>query len=176
MHEYAMKNKSDSETRAQCVLACLAVPSRFRLVKAIAEANRCVGELAISVGLSQSCTTRHLQTLERAGLVRGHRDGRRVRFTLCMDADGPWDFLGLVLGGADPIVPVGSSTMPSGVAVIRPTNSLPDVKIGTGAKEVGSSGDGDNSAPRREFNAEGIPEPPQPARSFQRREIEDYLL
>jgi DNA-binding transcriptional ArsR family regulator len=84
------------------MITCLAVPSRFRLVRAIAEADRCVGELAVSVGLSQSCTTRHLQALERAGLIRGRRDGKRVRFVLSPQAVEAERLLGLVLGGPGP--------------------------------------------------------------------------
>ena len=76
------------ETRARTALACLGVASRFRLVRALAAAERCVGELAEVVGLSQSCTTRHLQALERVGLVKGHREGRRVRFRLRAETPG----------------------------------------------------------------------------------------
>ena len=42
-------------------------------------------ELAHAIGLSQSCTTRHLQYLEREGLVRGDRQGKRVVFRLRSD-------------------------------------------------------------------------------------------
>lgn len=42
--------------------------------------DRSVSQLAKAVRLSQSCTTRHLQSLERAGLVKGVRDGKRVVF------------------------------------------------------------------------------------------------
>jgi DNA-binding transcriptional ArsR family regulator len=79
------------------VLACLGVASRFRLVRALAGADRCVGELAAAVGLSQSCTTRHLQALERLGLVKGRREGRRVRFRLSVEAPGLGGLLGLAL-------------------------------------------------------------------------------
>jgi hypothetical protein len=41
-----------------------------------------VSQLARAVRLSQSCTTRHLQALEAAGLVKGWRDGKRVVFRL----------------------------------------------------------------------------------------------
>ncbi len=63
-------------------MACLGDASRFRLVVALAEAERCVTELALAVGLSQSCTTRHLQALRREGLVRARRQGRRVLLSL----------------------------------------------------------------------------------------------
>jgi DNA-binding transcriptional ArsR family regulator len=94
-------NESDlHETRTQPVLACLGAASRFRLVRALAVADRCVGELAEAVGLSQSCTTRHLQALERVGLVKGRREGRRVRFRLRAEAPGLGELLGWALSGA----------------------------------------------------------------------------
>ena len=42
--------------------------------------DRSVSQLAGAVRLSQSCTTRHLQALQRAGLVKRVRDGKRVLF------------------------------------------------------------------------------------------------
>ena len=71
--------------RNRDILACLGDSSRFRLALALLEGERCVTELALAVGLSQSCTTRHLQYLEREGLVRGVRQGKRVVFRLRSD-------------------------------------------------------------------------------------------
>jgi len=71
--------------RSRDILACLGDSSRFRLALSLLERERCVTELAVAVGLSQSCTTRHLQYLEREGLVRGVRQGRRVVFRLRSD-------------------------------------------------------------------------------------------
>jgi DNA-binding transcriptional ArsR family regulator len=88
------------ENEAQPVLACLGMASRFRLVRALAGADRCVGELADAVGLSQSCTTRHLQALERVGLVKGRREGRRVWFSLRVEAPGLGELLGWALSGS----------------------------------------------------------------------------
>jgi DNA-binding transcriptional ArsR family regulator len=44
------------------------------------EGEYCVSDLARRVGLSQSCTTRHLQVLLREGLVARVRSGKRVLF------------------------------------------------------------------------------------------------
>ena len=71
--------------RNRDILACLSDASRFRLALSLLEGERCVTELAAAVGLSQSCTTRHLQYLEREGLVRGMRQGKRVVFRLRSD-------------------------------------------------------------------------------------------
>jgi DNA-binding transcriptional ArsR family regulator len=78
----------DEEFSSRRLLACLGDPSRFRLVVALRSGERCVSELALSVGLSQSCTTRHLQALQREGLVSGARSGKRVVFSLRMEEPG----------------------------------------------------------------------------------------
>ena len=64
------------------LLACLGDASRFRLVARLCAGEAHVSALAGDVGLSQSCTTRHLQALEREGVVRGVRQGKRVVFRL----------------------------------------------------------------------------------------------
>jgi DNA-binding transcriptional ArsR family regulator len=73
------------EASSRTILACLGDSSRFRIVLSLMEHERCVTELASEIGLSQSCTTRHLQYLEREGLVRGDRQGKRVMFRLRSD-------------------------------------------------------------------------------------------
>jgi ArsR family transcriptional regulator len=80
MHSHAM-NALDHSPRT--LMACIGDASRFRLVQALCGGARCVTDLAIEVGLSQSCTTRHLQALERRHVVCGVRDGKRVMYHLC---------------------------------------------------------------------------------------------
>jgi DNA-binding transcriptional ArsR family regulator len=67
------------------LMACLGDASRFRLVQVLVGGPRCVTDLASAVGLSQSCTTRHLQALERRRVVVGTRDGKRVMYRLRTD-------------------------------------------------------------------------------------------
>ena len=62
------------------MITCLADPSRFRVVSLLLEGDYCVSEVARRIGLSQSCTTRHLQTLQRAGVLTRTRAGKRVLF------------------------------------------------------------------------------------------------
>jgi DNA-binding transcriptional ArsR family regulator len=69
------------------MLACLGDQSRFKVVRELSRGERCVTELASRIGLSQSCTTRHLQALEREGLVESVRLGKRVVFSVARD---PW--------------------------------------------------------------------------------------
>ncbi|MBI5711175.1 MAG: helix-turn-helix transcriptional regulator [Candidatus Eisenbacteria bacterium] len=80
-----MDDQDEHQTRARRLLACLGVASRFRLMRSLTGCERCVTELAVEVGLSQSCTTRHLQSLQREGLVHGVRQGKRVVFRALLD-------------------------------------------------------------------------------------------
>ncbi len=70
------------DARFQRLLACLGDPSRFRVLEVLADGDRCVTEIAREVGLSQSCTTRHLQTLLREEVVVRTREGKRVLFRI----------------------------------------------------------------------------------------------
>lgn len=65
---------SDAVQRA---LATLSEPTRFRIVTALAERPHTVGEVAEALGALQPQTTKHLQALEAAGVIRIHRLGRR---------------------------------------------------------------------------------------------------
>ena len=73
------------QSRTRRIFACLGDPSRFRLVATLIASEFCVTDLAREVGLSQSCTTRHLQALQREGLVAGIRRGKRVMFRVRTD-------------------------------------------------------------------------------------------
>ena len=83
MHGHAMK---DSHDRARDLMACVGDPSRFRVLVELQGRELCVTDLAGRVGLSQSCTTRHLQALNRAGVVERRRDGKRVVFSVARGA------------------------------------------------------------------------------------------
>ncbi len=64
------------------ILIALADPARWRLVGLLAERPRSVGVLAQLAGARQPQTTKHLQTLERAGLVTSRRTGQRRIYAL----------------------------------------------------------------------------------------------
>src|SRR5689334_704991 len=59
------------------IAAALGDAARWRLVELLAERPRSVGELAELTGLRQPQTTKHLQTLARAGLVTVFPLGQR---------------------------------------------------------------------------------------------------
>lgn len=105
MHRNAMNAEAD---RIRQGLACLSEPSRFRIAMALLRGVWSVSRLAGEVGLSQSCTTRHLQALERAGLVRRERDGKRVLHHLCVDRPEV-ESLRALLGGQ----PVAAGSAPA---------------------------------------------------------------
>jgi len=77
---------NDREASVRRMLACLGDNSRFRLVRCLMLGDQCVTELARQVGLSQSCTTRHLQALQREGIVLRTRDGKRVLYQVRSDS------------------------------------------------------------------------------------------
>jgi uncharacterized protein YndB with AHSA1/START domain/DNA-binding transcriptional ArsR family regulator len=64
------------------LLAALADPARWRLVGLLAERPRPVGVLAQLTGARQPQTTKHLQVLERAGIVTAERVGQRRIYAL----------------------------------------------------------------------------------------------
>jgi uncharacterized protein YndB with AHSA1/START domain/DNA-binding transcriptional ArsR family regulator len=63
-------------------LAALAEPNRLRIVALLEGAPRSVGEIAQELALRQPQATKHLQTLQRAGLVTLHPLGTRRIYAL----------------------------------------------------------------------------------------------
>jgi uncharacterized protein YndB with AHSA1/START domain/DNA-binding transcriptional ArsR family regulator len=59
------------------IVTALAEPNRLRIVELLGVAPRSVGEIAAVLQLRQPQVTKHLQTLERAGLVTLHPLGQR---------------------------------------------------------------------------------------------------
>ena len=64
------------------VLAALAERNRLRIVELLNQAPRSVGEVAAELGLRQPQVTKHLQTLQHAGLVMMHPLGQRRIYAL----------------------------------------------------------------------------------------------
>ncbi|MER5965465.1 metalloregulator ArsR/SmtB family transcription factor [Streptomyces sp. NPDC002057] len=77
------------------LLTALADPARWRLVRLLAERPRPVGVLAQLAEARQPQTTKHLQTLERAGVVTSRRSGRLRVYAL---RSGPLRDLAASLG------------------------------------------------------------------------------
>ena len=63
-------------------LAALADAARWRIVELLAERPRSVGVVGELTGLRQPQASKHLQTLERAGLVVSRKSGQRRIYAL----------------------------------------------------------------------------------------------
>ena len=62
--------------------AALADPTRRRILEHLTGGDRCVTDLARPYRMSLPAVSKHLRVLEKAGLVRRHRDGRVHRLRL----------------------------------------------------------------------------------------------
>lgn len=60
----------------------LADPTRRSILSRLAEGERCVTDLAKPHRMSLPAISKHLRVLEKAGLIRRHRDGRVHRLQL----------------------------------------------------------------------------------------------
>jgi DNA-binding transcriptional ArsR family regulator len=83
--EHAPADRRLEEDEAQELAATLKAvgsPPRLYLLTELLTSKRTVEELAAAAGLSQSGTSHHLRILRDLRLVRGRRDGRRVRYEL----------------------------------------------------------------------------------------------
>lgn len=67
----------DDRDDVQRALAAVGEPTRFRILELLAARPYTVGEVAEAVGALQPQTTKHLQVLAAAGVVRVHKLGRR---------------------------------------------------------------------------------------------------
>ena len=64
------------------VLDVIAEPTRRRILDAVREGERSVGELVEQVGMHQPGVSRHLKVLRDAGLVEVRRDAQRRLYRL----------------------------------------------------------------------------------------------
>lgn len=67
---------------ANDVLEVIAEPTRRRILDAVREGERSVGELVEVVGMHQPGVSRHLKVLRDAGLVEVRRDAQRRLYRL----------------------------------------------------------------------------------------------
>ena len=188
MHGHAM---NDRRRELHAMLASLGHASRFRIALSLLEGERCVGDLALAIGLSQSCTTRHVQALERAGVVRSHRDGKRVLVGLEHEREGLSDLMGWLAPDAGPGLPAkrarrapkppraarqaGAATAPRRETARRAARSR-DVPPAEPAQALAPS---EEAPPRGEPASGTHPAPGQATTTYPRRfrdTLEDFLL
>lgn len=184
MHPHAMNT---SRPVAQALLACLGEESRFRLVQALIGGARCVTDLAAEVGLSQSCTTRHLQSLERRRLVSGRRDGKRVFYRIREDDPGLLPLLGWALAEAKGAAAVSARHTGSGAqrgpdpARLEPSSGPPGRDPGATDGVAQRSARSKSLLGSQAPGADPLPQSPPsaslgPVRRVGGSDIEDYLL
>ncbi len=86
----------NSSARLDAVFHALGDGTRRQMLRALADGERTVGELAAPFSLSLAAASKHVRTLERAGLAARHVSGRTHRMRL---SAGPLmaahDWLGL---------------------------------------------------------------------------------
>ena len=78
----ASRLDSDTLARVSSLFAVISDPNRLRIVRALQSTDLCVGDIAATVGLSESAVSHHLRLLRESGLVRNRRDGRLVWYAL----------------------------------------------------------------------------------------------
>jgi ArsR family transcriptional regulator, lead/cadmium/zinc/bismuth-responsive transcriptional repressor len=64
------------------LFSALADPTRVRIVAALDGRQMCVGDIAATLGLSQSATSHQLRALREQGLLRASKRGRMVYYAL----------------------------------------------------------------------------------------------
>ncbi len=68
--------KTDTLERAVQLLKAVADPTRLKLLLALSSGELCVGDLAATIGQSESATSHQLRMLREARLVTGRKEGR----------------------------------------------------------------------------------------------------
>lgn len=64
------------------VFSALGDPTRRHLLESLTRGRATISGLAAELPVSRQAVTKHLETLSRAGLVRGERAGRSIYFEL----------------------------------------------------------------------------------------------
>ena len=81
-----MPRPTASPERAAALFDALGDRRRLGLLTALGFGPKSIVELARSAEISRQALTKHLRVLEGAGLVRGDRIGREVRFRIEQEA------------------------------------------------------------------------------------------
>jgi DNA-binding transcriptional ArsR family regulator len=64
------------------LFGALSDPTRLRIISSLMEGESSVGEIAASVGLSESAVSHQLRGLRQMRLVRARKSGRQVFYSL----------------------------------------------------------------------------------------------
>jgi hypothetical protein len=77
MRRIARTSRADCATK----LRILADPTRLSVIRILLTGPKHVGEINAELGIEQSLLSHHLKVLRDAGLVKGARDGKAVRYS-----------------------------------------------------------------------------------------------
>ncbi len=72
------------------VMKALSDPTRVKIMKMLQRKMMCVCEIQDALGIAQSTASKHLKTLEDAGLVTYKKDGLWVNYALADGSDNPY--------------------------------------------------------------------------------------
>src|SRR5918993_3213139 len=64
------------------IFRVLGDPTRVRILDVLSQAERCVGDLAGQLGMTESAISHQLRLLRNARIVRSRRDGRMIFYSL----------------------------------------------------------------------------------------------
>lgn len=89
------QRKKDKDRTAAAVFKALGNPARVRMLRALADGERCVCDLVEVAGLGWSAVSRHLSVMKAAGVLVDEKRGKKViyrlelpcagRFLACLD-------------------------------------------------------------------------------------------
>ena len=72
------------------VMKALSDPNRVKLLKLLQKREMCVCEIQAALGIAQPTVSKHLKSLERAGLVGRKKDGLWVNYSLSDGGRSPY--------------------------------------------------------------------------------------
>ncbi|MDY0374555.1 MAG: metalloregulator ArsR/SmtB family transcription factor [Desulfobacterium sp.] len=72
------------------VMKAASDPGRIKILKMLEQRVMCVCEIHTILEIAQSTASKHLKTLEEAGLVSSYKEGLWVNFTLSDGAQSPY--------------------------------------------------------------------------------------
>ncbi len=66
-------------------LRCIGEPTRLQILKLVAESERCVGELAMTLNKEQSLISHHLRALKECNIVKDRQEAQKVYYKIMDD-------------------------------------------------------------------------------------------
>lgn len=69
-------------TELATLMKALAEPTRLKIMQALHEGERCVGDIVEEVGTGQANISKHLQILSQSHLIKSRREGTTIYYSL----------------------------------------------------------------------------------------------